>query len=395
MESLFKGPRLLILILIVSLASVSAVLFTPALPLITDVFDVSETTAQWSMSIFLVGYSLGQLPYGPLSNRFGRKTSMVISLDIALVGSLICLFSNAFWLLCIGRFIQAIGSAGGTKIVFTMVSDQYKGNGAVKSFSYILMAFAIMPGLAMATGGFLTVYFGWRGCFGFLSLYSLLLSFLIRLLPETMHKKDKNALQLGKIVHGLGVQFKDSFLMMHAVMTGFGSAIIYVFATVAPYIAIDMMGLSPDVYGLWAFLPPLGLGIGILFIPKVTKKVLPRIGILSGILVSLLAVLVWGVFINAGLIIPATLFLPMVLVQVGISFSFTFSTSKGLGEVEDKSNANAVLQFTNMGIVAVITLITGLFLPLSIIALSAIIGFIVLLELALWLKLRAHHANFN
>ena len=193
-----------ILILLVSLAPVSGVFFTPALPLLTEEFGLSEAVAQWSMTIFLIAYSLGQLPYGPIANRWGRKKALFIGFDIAFVGALLCLFANSFWLFCIGRFIQAIGAAAGIKVVFTMISDRHEGNAAAKTFSYFLMAFAMMPGLGMLLGGFITIYSGWRGCFAFLAGYTLLLSFLIRLLPETSHSLNKEAFNLHKISHDLG-----------------------------------------------------------------------------------------------------------------------------------------------------------------------------------------------
>jgi MFS family permease len=389
--SLLHGPRLLILILLVSLASVAGVLFTPALPSLTKEFGIPQATAQWSMTIFLFAYCLGQLPYGPLSNRFGRKKALFIGLDIALAGSLLCLFSNSFWLFCIGRFLQAIGAAAGLKVVFTMIADQHQSADATKTFSYVMMAFAVMPGIGVAIGGYLTVYFGWKGCFAFLALYTLVLSFLVRLLPETAKSLHKDALQMDKIVHGLRRQFKDPFLIWHSLLMGLGTSIIYIFATVAPYLGIVEMGLTPDAYGLWALLPPLGISIGLFFTARLSYQITPRVGMLSGILLSFVGVIVLAALFNVKWIVPATLFLPMVLIQTGFGLSFTFATSKALSEATDKSNASAVMQFTNMGIVAIATLVTGLCMPVGAAALAAVFGLIVILECAVWLKLKAHH----
>ncbi len=388
--NILRGPKLLVLILLVSFASVSGVLFTPALPSLTREFGISESTAQWSMTVFLIAYCFGQLPYGPLSNRFGRKKALFIGLDVALAGSLICLFSNSFWLFCFGRFFQALGAAAGLKVVFTMIADQHQGTNATKTFSYVLMAFAIMPGIGMAIGGFLTIYFSWKGCFAFLSLYALFLGFLIRLLPETARSLDKEALQIEKIIHGLGRHFKDPFLIWHALIMGLGTSIAYIFATVAPYLGIVQMGLSPDVYGIWTLLPPIGIAIGLFLTAQISHRIPSRIGILSGILLSFLGVIILGALFNAGLAAPTALFLPMILIQTGFGLSYTFATG-ALSEATDKSNASAVMQFTSMATTAFATLTVGVCMPIGALALAAIFGLVVILEFAIWLKLKVHH----
>src|SRR5271168_2327617 len=105
---LLKGSKLWILFLLISFASISAVLFVPSLPLLAAHFGLTESTAQWSMTIFLIGYTVGQLPYGPIANRWGRKKAIFIGLDLALVGTLLCVFATHFWLFCLGRLVQAL-----------------------------------------------------------------------------------------------------------------------------------------------------------------------------------------------------------------------------------------------------------------------------------------------
>ena len=83
-------PQFLILLLIASFASVGAVLFTPALPSIRDFFHVSVGESQLTITSYLVGYALGQLPYGPLANRYGRKPALYMGISLSIVGSLLC-----------------------------------------------------------------------------------------------------------------------------------------------------------------------------------------------------------------------------------------------------------------------------------------------------------------
>ncbi len=173
-----REPSLWILLLLVSFASISAVLFTPSLPELTEKLHITPSQAQFTITIFLIGYGIGNLPYGPLSNRYGRKPAIYTGIILALVGSgLIVLvdYFQAFWLFLVGRFFLALGSSAGLTLAFTMVGDCYQKKVLAKKISYFMLVFAMGPGISIAIGGFLTTHFKWVSCFYFLILYSLFL----------------------------------------------------------------------------------------------------------------------------------------------------------------------------------------------------------------------------
>src|SRR5271156_684920 len=119
---------LLTLLLMISFASVNAVLFTPALPNIAHFFAISDSTAQLTITWFLIGYALGQLLYGPLANRFGRKKALFVGIGLQIISSFICVASglaHTYWLLVTGRLLLALGSGVGLKMAFTLVNECY------------------------------------------------------------------------------------------------------------------------------------------------------------------------------------------------------------------------------------------------------------------------------
>ena len=136
---MLKSYHLFILRLLISFAAVSGLLFTPALPSLAKDLSISEAQAQWIIAIFLVGYCLGILPYGSLSNRFGRKKANYIGVCLAIVGSLPAYASTSFWMLCAARFLQAFGSSAGLKISFTMIADVHQGMKAAKSIALMFI----------------------------------------------------------------------------------------------------------------------------------------------------------------------------------------------------------------------------------------------------------------
>ena len=97
------------LLLLISFASVNAVLFTPALPEIAEYFHINADIAEHTVTFFLMGYALGQLIYGPLANRFGRKPALYLGITLQIISCFICVLSSvvdAYWLLLVGRFLN-------------------------------------------------------------------------------------------------------------------------------------------------------------------------------------------------------------------------------------------------------------------------------------------------
>src|SRR5947209_1263557 len=117
---LLRFPRILVLMILCAFLSIAAVVFTPAFPELSREFHLTDTQAQWVMTIFLLGTAFGRLPYGPIANRIGRKNTLFLGLGISILGTLVILFASSYLLLCIGRFIQALGCAVTLKIGYTM-----------------------------------------------------------------------------------------------------------------------------------------------------------------------------------------------------------------------------------------------------------------------------------
>src|SRR3990167_9419333 len=193
------------LLLLISFASVNAVLFTPALPNIAHFFGIGEDTAQQTITWFLVGYAVGQLVYGPIANRFGRKPALYAGISLQIVSSLLCVLAGViheYWLLVIARFLLALGSGVGLKMTFTLVNECYEPKIASQKVSYLMLAFAITPGLGVALGGILNEHYGWMSCFYAGAIYGLALLFFVARLPETQKTLNLNALKMKHLVHG-------------------------------------------------------------------------------------------------------------------------------------------------------------------------------------------------
>ena len=123
-----KKPHLACLMLLIGFPSVATVFISPALPQIGSFYHISPAYTQQLMSLFVVGYAIGQLFYPPIANRFGRKIAIYSGLVLYLFACLVCLagiYSHIFSLLLIGRLLMALGASVGMAITFTIINDFY------------------------------------------------------------------------------------------------------------------------------------------------------------------------------------------------------------------------------------------------------------------------------
>ncbi|HAT8718401.1 TPA: MFS transporter [Legionella pneumophila] len=373
------------LLLLISFASVNAVLFTPALPSITAFFKITEHAAQQTITSFLVGYALGQLVYGPTANRYGRKKTLYIGIGLQIISSLLCVLAgmiSMYPLLVLGRFLLALGSGVGLKMTFTLVNECYEPQLAAQKTSYLMLAFAIAPGLSVALGGILNSHYGWESCFYAGTVYGAILLAMVRQLPETQKSLQLEAFQMKHLLQGYVSQFKNKPLISGGALMGGASCFVYIFAATAPFIAINLLGMSTTEYGAANILPSLGLTLGSIWSAQFAKKYSQRAGIQLGILISgfaALAMMMAALTHHSALI---KLFFPMIFIYLGLSFIFANASTFAMSHTSDKAHGSAVMNFINMGLVTVVILGLSL-LPMSQYLLPAI--YIILCILMMWL----------
>lgn len=357
-------PSSITLLMMISFAAVNAVLFTPALPNIAHFFAIRNSVAQQTMTWYLVGYALGQLVYGPIANRYGRKPALYSGLSLQIVSSLLCVFSgigHEYLLLVLGRFFMALGSGVGLKMTFTLVHENYETKIANQKITYLALAFAVTPALGVALGGILNAYYGWMSCFYACAVYGIILLFLVTRLPEMQTALDFNALKIKHMMHGYASQFKNIQLVMGALLMGGVTSFTYVFAAVAPFVAIDLHGMNSAHYGVANLLPTIGLVSGSLFSAQFTKKYSLKRGILLGILVTGFSAILMMVAILLQLSPVMALFVPMMFSYFGLSLIYASASTVAMSNTSDKSHGSSVMSFINMGLVTAIVLSVSLF----------------------------------
>lgn len=278
---------------------------------------------------------------------------------------------HEYWLLVIARFMLALGSGVGLKMTFTLVNECYEPKIASQKVSYLMLAFAITPGLGVALGGILNTYYGWTSCFYAGAIYGLALLFFVTRLPETQKTLNLNALKIKHLLHEYGSQFKNIQLLTGGLLMGSSTCFVYVFAAVAPFVAINIFGMNSAEYGMANILPPIGLILGSLVGARLSKKYSLESIIRAGILIAgggtvLMLTAMW-----IHLSILFSLFLPMIIIYFGLCFILANASTIAMSHVTDKAHGSAVMNFINMGLATLAVLSLGLF-PMKTLLLPAV-----------------------
>ncbi|OGT39801.1 MAG: hypothetical protein A3E81_01360 [Gammaproteobacteria bacterium RIFCSPHIGHO2_12_FULL_36_30] len=354
-----KEPKLISLMLLSAFAVMGAIIMTPALPKIADHFSKSVGVTQLAVTSFLLGYAIGQLIYGPLANRFGRKPALYVGIVIASLGSIFSILSsptNSFSLLILGRFLEAIGSSAGLAVSFTIINDFYFEKDARKITAALMLAFAIVPGVAIAAGGLLVQFLNWRACFYFLLLYGFFLLYYVSTLPETLQKKDMSATQSRAILHNYKEKFCNKKLIGFAMLSGFSSACVYVFGAEGPFIGIHILHVLPAIYGLLGLTPYIGTLLGSIIAMRIAE--LNPITILkSAFFIELFASLIMLILFLGHHVSLWTLLIPMGIFCIGHPIMSSTGISLSMQQNPDKANTSAVMNFAAMSMPVVMTLL--------------------------------------
>lgn len=182
--------NILILGALTALGPFSIDMYLPGFPAIAK--DLNTTTAEVSLSLssFFIGISAGQLLYGPLLDRFGRKNPLYIGLTVYMITSILCALATDMQALILFRFLQAVGSCAAGVASITMVRDLFPVKDNAKVFSLLMLVLGTSPMIAPTFGGYLTASFGWQSVFITLASISILLLIAVAVGLPSVYKPD-------------------------------------------------------------------------------------------------------------------------------------------------------------------------------------------------------------
>lgn len=272
-----KQQRLRVLAVLSALmgfASISTDLYLPAMPTMAKDLGADTGSMELTVSGFLIGFSLGQLLWGPLGDRFGRRLPVAIGLLLFVVGSAGCAMSDNAIHLIVWRVVQAVGACSGVVLSRAMVRDLYEGPRAAQMLSTLITVMAAAPLLGPIVGGQVLAFAGWRAIFWLLVAVGIATLAALFTIPETLPEDRRSKISLLSAVLGYGPLLVDRRLIGFAAAGGFFYAGVYAYIAGTPFAFIEYYGVPSQLYGV---LFALGI-IGVMLANTVNARLVPRYG---------------------------------------------------------------------------------------------------------------------
>lgn len=244
---------ILILGMMTALSPFSIDMYLSAFPLMAKYFNTDVARVSMSLSSYFVGLASGQLFYGPLMDRFGRKKPLLIGLSIYILASIGCVFAQKIESLILLRFLQAVGGCSASVSAFAMVRDLFSPKDSAKVLSRLVLVLSVSPLLAPTIGSYLSIYFGWASNFVALAIGSTLLAFVIfKFLPESHKPDSSHVLRPLPIIKSYWSILREPKFFTYALSGAIGFAGLFVYLAASPTIFMEIFTVSEQAYG-WIF----------------------------------------------------------------------------------------------------------------------------------------------
>jgi len=226
-------------------------MYLPAFPQMSHDLAVPLGTVQLSISAFLVGSALGQLIYGPLSDRWGRKLPLLWGLSVYAVATLACALINTGQALLFWRVVMALGGGASIVISRAVVRDLFETTEAARMMSLLMLVMGAAPILAPLAGGQFLLFTGWRGIFAFLGLFGLLSIWgTIAWLPESLPAERRIPRRFVEMMAIYGGLLKHRRYLCYALALGAVAGLNFSYIAGAPQFFIELHGISPQSFGI-------------------------------------------------------------------------------------------------------------------------------------------------
>jgi len=314
-------PPIWIIVLLVGLPQLSETIYTPSLPQIAKDLYTSPSNVEHTLAIFLLGLALGAVFWGTISDRIGRKPSVLLGIVIFICGCIGCYFSESIEMLLIARFIQAFGCSIGAVLGQAISRDAFSGPNLGKVFSSIGIALSLFPAIGPTIGGFIAEKTHWSNIFLVLIYFGIFLTIVVAYrLPETLEKTKRKRHSLVKIARSL---LSDKRVILYGIIIGCTNGITFSYFSEGSFFMMDMLGMEPIHYGMSFILSAAAAMIGGIISGRLQhslhSKQIMELGMLinlvmNSIFVSVIMIDYYFIILNNQLIIYISLFIRIISV---------------------------------------------------------------------------------
>lgn len=249
-QTINKSSLVLLIGALAALGPLSIDMYLPSFPVVVKELHTTAGLVSGTLATFFIGLCLGQMIYGPLSDRVGRKKPLLLGLAIYVAASLGCFFVTSIESLLLLRFFQALGSCAGMVVGRAMIRDLFEPEETAKVFSLVMLTMGAAPILAPLMGQFIADGFGWRGIFGFMATFAAVVwLYVLRLIPADPKAEGE---QGGRpsVWRGFRSVLEDKNFVGFALSGTLVQAGLFAYITGSPTLFIEGFGMSPKMFSI-------------------------------------------------------------------------------------------------------------------------------------------------
>src|SRR4051794_19442627 len=224
-------------------------MYLPALPEIGRDLAASPALVQLSLSSFFLGFGSGQLIWGPLGDRAGRRGPIVAGIVLYIAGCVACALTGDAEHLVVWRFIQAFGACAAPVLARAMVRDLFPQDEAARMLSLMMMIMGVAPMVAPLLGGQVLVWSGWRTIFWSLGAFGLIVLAGLHTIPETLPREQRRRVGIAAMVEGYFRLLGNRAYLAYTLSGAFFTGGMFTYIAATPFVYIEYFGISPQLYG--------------------------------------------------------------------------------------------------------------------------------------------------
>ena len=329
---------IMLLALLTSLGPLSIDMYLPALPQMANDFGITTQRVANTLPAYFLGLALGQLIYGPLSDRIGRKTPLYFGLLLYICASILCTFANSEWSLIAARILQALGGCVGVVIARAAIRDRLDLQSSAQAFASMMIVMGIAPIIAPSLGALVLLYFSWPAVFVFLSAIGLICLICVHFFfQETLPVERRLNLNIKQVLNLYGAIFKQKSFRWPMLAGCFSGGILFCYISSSASILMDDYGLNQQQFA-YAF----GLNaLGIMLLSSINKKLGRTFSVLQRLKIGAVLQLLGGmVLLSASLLSNVALWIVLIGMFLAISgIGFTGPNAMALAMAEQGERA--------------------------------------------------------
>jgi DHA1 family bicyclomycin/chloramphenicol resistance-like MFS transporter len=251
-----RKQQTIVILILGALATISPFaidMYLPGFPAIAKDLNTSISNIQLSLTSYFIGIAAGQLLYGPLLDRYGRKIPLYIGLFVYILASLGCALTESVNALITMRFLQALGGCAGMVAAQTLVRDLFPKDRTAQAFSWITLVVAVSPMIAPTAGGYLTIAFGWHSVFIVLAIVTLLIVCLVYFVLPKGRKPDSSiSLKPNAVLKNFYQVIRQPQFITYSLAGGLATAAPFAYIAGSSFVFMDIYHTSEQEYG-WIF----------------------------------------------------------------------------------------------------------------------------------------------